>query len=142
MRSFRLYWPALVVAMIVSFLFEAAWFSYFMNGWLAGIGRTMDWLHQSGMNPAVQYATAMICAFVMASVLSIAIQASGEQTIKRGIVCAAVLWLGFVATSWATEYIFEVRTLQIYGINVGYCLIDMMLMGAIVGGWKGKPRGV
>jgi ABC-type thiamin/hydroxymethylpyrimidine transport system permease subunit len=93
-------------------------------------------------HPVMQYGTAMLCSLIAATVLSIAIQVSGEQTVKRGIVCAAVLWLGFVATSWAKEYIFEVRTLQIYGINAGYALLDMMPMGAIVGGWRGKARSV
>jgi hypothetical protein len=140
MRAFRLHWPAIVVAMIASFLFEAAWYSYFLAPWLTGIGHTMEWLRQTGLNPAVQYATAMLCSLIAATVLSIAIQVSGEQTIRRGILCGAVLWLGFMATGWAREYIFEVRSLQIYAINVLYSLIDLMLMGAIVGGWRGKAR--
>jgi len=41
MRPIRLYWPALVVAMLASFLFEAGWFSFFLKPWLAGIDRTM-----------------------------------------------------------------------------------------------------
>jgi Protein of unknown function (DUF1761) len=142
MRSFRIHWPAIVVAMIASFLFEAAWYSYFIAPWLVGIGRTVEQLRATGMNPAVQYATAMLSSFIAAAVLSIAIQATGSQTVKRGIVCGAVIWFGFVATGWATEYVFEVRSLQIYAINVGYSLIDLMLMGAIVGGWKGKARSV
>ncbi len=142
MSSFRIHWPAVVVAMIVSFLFEAAWFSYFMAPWLAGIGRTKEWLLASGMNPAVQYGTALLCSFVTAAVLSICIQASGTQTIRRGIVCGAVLWLGFVATSFAKEYVFEVRSIAIYGVTAGYVLFDLMLIGAIVGGWRGTPRAV
>jgi hypothetical protein len=90
----------------------------------------------------VQFAVALICSAIAAAVLSIAIQASGPQTVKRGIVCGAVLWLGFVATSWAQEYVFELRSIQIYAINTGFQLIDLMLVGAIVGGWKGKARSV
>jgi Protein of unknown function (DUF1761) len=88
----------------------------------------------------VQFATALLCSVIAAVVLSIAIQASGAQTVKRGIVCGAVLWLGFVATSWAQEYVFELRSMQIYAINTGFQLINMMVVGAIVGGWKGKAR--
>ena len=75
-----------------------------------------------------------------AAVLSICIQATGEHTARRGILCAAVIWFGFVATSWAKAYIFEVRTFQIFAIYTGYYLIDLMLMGAIVGVWKKKPE--
>jgi hypothetical protein len=141
MRPIRLYWPALVVAMLASFLFDAAWFSFFLKPWLAGIDRTMEWLmSQPHVTPPVQYAVALLSAFVTAAVLSICIQVSGEQTLLRGIKVGAVLWLGFIATTFATNYIFEIRPLSLYAINTGYTLIDLVLMGAIVGAWKGKRK--
>jgi hypothetical protein len=125
MRPIRLYWPALV----------------FMNSWLAGIGRTMEWLmSQPHITAPLQYGVALLCSFVTAAVLSVSIQASGEQTLFRGIKVGAVVWLGFVATTFAKDYIFEIRPLSLYAINAGYCLIDLVLMGAIVGAWKGKPK--
>jgi hypothetical protein len=138
MKDITLNWVAILVAAIASFLFEALWFSIFMNQWLTGIGRTKEWLLGTGLNPAIQYGVAILCSIVAATVLSICIQASGEQTARRGILCAVVIWFGFIATSWAKAYIFEVRTLQIYAINTGYDLIELMLIGAIVGAWKKK----
>jgi hypothetical protein len=138
MSNIRLNWVAILVAAIASFIFEALWFSVFMNEWLTGIGRTREWLVATGPNPAVQYGVAIICSIIAAAVLSVCIQASGEQTARRGILCAVVVWFGFVATSWAKAYIFEVRTFQIFAIYTGYSLIDLMLIGAIVGAWKKK----
>jgi hypothetical protein len=138
MSTIRLNWVAILIAAIVSFLFEALWFSVFLNEWIAGIGRTREWLMSSGMSPALQYGVAILCAVIAAAVLSICIQASGEHSARRGILVGAIVWLGFIATSWATEYIFEVRTLQIYAINAGFWLLDLVLMGAIVGAWKKK----
>jgi hypothetical protein len=141
MRPIRLFWPALVVAMLVSFLFEAGWFSFFLKPWLAGIGRSMEWLmSQPHVAPPVQYAVALLCSFVTATILSISIQASGEQTLLRGIKVGAVLWFGFILTSRAKNDIFEVRPITLFAINAGYGLIDLILMGAIVGAWKGKPK--
>ena len=141
MRPIRLYWPALVVAMIVSFLFEAGWFSAFLKPWLNGIGRSMDWMtSQPGVSVPIQFAVALLCSFVTAAILSISIQASGEQTLFRGIKVGAVLWFGFILTSMAKNDIFEVRPLTLFAINAAYSLIDLMLMGAIVGAWKGKPQ--
>ena len=139
MSNIKLNWIAILVAAIASFLFEALWYSVFMNEWLLGIGRTKEWLVASGMNPSIQYAVAIICAVIAAAVLSACIQVSGEQTAIRGIICGAVIWFGFIATNMATEYVFEVRTLQIYAINAGFSLINLILMGAIVGAWKKKP---
>jgi hypothetical protein len=138
MSNIRLNWVAILVAAIASFIFEALWFSVFMKEWLIGIGRTMEWLVANGLNPAIQYGVAIICSVIAATVLSVCIQASGEQTARRGILCAIVVWFGFVATSWARAYIFEVRTFQIFAIYTGYALIDLMLIGAIVGAWKKK----
>jgi hypothetical protein len=139
MSNIRLNWVAILVAAIASFLFEVLWFSVFLSEWLAGIGRTHEWLVSSGLSPAIQYGVAILCAVIAAAVLSVCIQASGEHSARRGVLVGAIVWLGFVATSWASEYIFEVRTLQIYAINVGFWLFDLMLMGAIVGVWKKKP---
>jgi hypothetical protein len=58
----------------------------------------------------------------------------------EGATIAAALWLGFVFTTWATEYAFEARSIQILAINTGYSLIGMLLMGLVLGGWKSKPR--
>jgi Protein of unknown function (DUF1761) len=141
MGSIKLNWVAILVAAIASFLFEALWFSIFLNQWLAGIGHTMQWLMSaSPITPPLQYATAIVCSIIAAAVLSIAIQATGKQTALRGVLCAAVIWLGFIATGWAKDYIFEVRTLQLYFINAGYSLFDLMLIGAIVGAWKKKTH--
>ena len=49
-----------------------------------------------------------------------------------------MLWFGFVLTTWATEYVYEARPLSLLAINAGFWLPAMVLMGAIVGGWKKK----
>jgi hypothetical protein len=98
---------AILVAAIACFLFEAGWYSYFLNAWIEGIGRSREWLMSQGVNPALQYATAL-------------------------------LWLGFVVTTWATEYVFELRSWALFGVNTGFWLIGMVVMGAIIGAWKKK----
>ena len=131
------YW-AILVAAIASFVFEACWYSIFLQKWLDGTGRTMAWLAGTGMSEALQYGTALVSAAVIATAISCVTQLTGPQTALRGIRVAAMLWLGFVVTTWATEYIFEVRPLSLFAINAGFWLLGMILMGAIVGGWKKK----
>ncbi len=133
------YW-AIAVAAVACFLFEAAWYSFFMQAWLDGIGRSKAWLMSSGVNPNLQYGTALICAALIATAISCVTQLTGPQTAWRGMRVAAVLWLGFVLTTWATEYVFEVRTYALFAINTGFWLIGMVLMGAIVGAWKRKAK--
>jgi hypothetical protein len=129
---------AITFAAVACFLFEAAWYSYFLQSWLDGIGRTAQWLMATGVNPALQYGTALVSAAVIAAAISCVTQLTGPQTALRGMRVAALLWLGFVITTWGTEYAFEVRTYKIFAINTGFWLVGMVLMGAIVGAWKKK----
>ena len=131
---------AIVVAAIACFLFEAAWYSYFLQAWIDGIGRTREWLMASGVSPNIQYTTALVCAAIIAAAISSVTQLTGPQTALRGMRVASLMWLSCVMTTWATEYVFEVRTYKLFAINTGFWLVGMLLMGAIVGGWKRKDR--
>jgi hypothetical protein len=129
---------AITLAAVACFLFEAAWYSYFLQTWLDGIGRTQQWLDHTGVNLALQFGTALLSEAVIAGAISCVTQLTGPQTALRGMRVAALLWLGCVLTTWATEYVFEVRTYKLFAINTGFWLIGMVLMGAIVGAWKKK----
>jgi len=137
-RRVRQNYLAITLAAVACFLFEAAWYSYFLQSWLQGIGRTQEWLDHTGINVGLQFATALLSEAVIASAISCVTQLTGPQTALRGMRAAALLWLGFVITTSTTEYVFEVRTYKIFAINAGFWLIGMVLMGAIVGAWKKK----
>ena len=138
MARVRQNYLANLVAAIACFLLEAGWYSALYTTWLNGIGRSDDWLRQNSPNRALQFGTALVMAFVMATAISCVVQLTGKQTALRGIKVGVLLWAGFELTAWATEYIFEVRPISLFFVNAGYWLLGMMLMGAIVGGWKKK----
>jgi hypothetical protein len=134
--------PAIALATFLYFALGGVWFTLFMHAWLAGIGRTMSDLKESGVPPWLGYLVALVMTAILATALSWLIQATGPQTAARGIRVAALLWLGFVFTTWATEYAFEARSLSILAINTGYPLTGMLLMGAVLGGWRTKSQAV
>jgi hypothetical protein len=136
--SFKQNYLAIVVAAIACFLFEACWYTLFLQSWLNGIGRTMQELTSTGINPLFQYAVALVGEFVVALGISCLTQHTGEQTASRGIMVAAMLWFCFVLPVFCTEYVFEVRPWSLLGVNAGFWLLGMILMGAIVGAWKKK----
>ena len=130
------YWANLVAA-LASFIFAAVWYSAFLQAWLHGISRTMDELRATGVPEFVPYVVALVMAYVMATAISCVTQLSGSQTAVRGIRAGFLIWLGFVFTTFAIEYTYEIRPV-LFAINVGYWLLSMIVMGAIVGGWKKK----
>jgi hypothetical protein len=132
----RFHFPAIFVAAIACFLFEAVWYSLFLNAWIHGIGHNMEWLEAQKVSFPLQAATALVSAALLAMAISAFTQLTGPQTALRGMRIAIALWLGCVLTTYATEYVFEVRSYSIFAINTGFWLVGMVLMGAIVGAWK------
>lgn len=132
---------AIAVAAIACFVFQAIWYSLFLQPWLRGVSRTLNDLRATGVSEYWPYTIALMVAAMVAAAISCITQITGSQTAARGIRVGFLLSLGFVVTAFATEYAFEWRW-QLFAINAGYSLISMTLMGAIVGGWKKKaPAG-
>jgi hypothetical protein len=129
---------AIIVATILYFLLGGVWFTVFKQAWLLGVGRTTEELQAANISPAVTYGSAVATTLILAIFLSWLIQATGPQTLARGVTIAVATWFGVVFTTWATEYAFEARSLQIFFINTGYCLTGMIIMGAVLGAWKKK----
>jgi hypothetical protein len=129
---------AVAVAGVLHWLLGAGWFTLFKTQWLAGMGTTSaQIMAASAGRPAwLPHAITLVANFVMAYVLGWLIVATGAQSVMRGLKVAAIVWAGFVASSWATEYAFEGRSVEIFGINAGYPLVGLLIMGVVLGAWK------
>jgi fatty acid desaturase len=127
---------AVIVAAILHWLLGALWFTLFKQQWLVGIGKTSEQLMDAGQPAWLPHVVTLIANLALAYVLGWAILATGPQNVIRGLQVAAVLWLGLIASAFATEYVFEARSVQIFAINAGYPLVGMLLMGIVLGAWK------
>lgn len=136
MNAVRHHPLAIIVATLCYFGLGAVWFTMFRSPWLEGIGRTMEQLQASGVSPALAYGIALMMTLTLALFLSWLIQVTGPLTPSRGVQVAVILWFCVVFTTWATEYAFEGRGVKILAITSGYCLVGMVLMGAVLGGWR------
>ena len=138
MNGVRHFPLAIIVATLCYFGLGAVWFTVFRNAWLEGIGKTMEQLMASGISPMLAYGVALLLTLALALFLSWLIQVTGPSTVARGIQVAVVLWFCTVFATFATEYAFEGRGVKILAITSGYCLVGMVLMGAVLGGWRQK----
>ncbi len=127
---------AVVAAATLHWLLGAFWFTVFKTQWIQGVGRTPEQLGASSQPAWLPHVVTLAANLALASTLGWVILATGPPTLLRGIEVAVVLWAGIAASVFATEYVFEARTLQIFAINSGYPLVGMMLMGAVLGAWK------
>jgi hypothetical protein len=83
----------------------------------------------SGTPPWLPHVLTLIANFAMAYVIGWTKLATRPQTLGRGLQIAAVLWVGIAASVFATELVFEARSLQFFGIVAGSPLIGMLVMG-------------
>ncbi|HEX3438332.1 MAG TPA: DUF1761 domain-containing protein [Pseudacidobacterium sp.] len=141
-RKVRLNYLAILVSALVYFAVQGVWFTVFMEEWLAGIGKTAEELRQQRTSVLLAYFVGFITALVIAGGISWLTQLTGNHTIFRGVWIAVFAWVAFILTTLAAEYAFEGRGVKSLVINAGGPLIGMVLMGAILGGWKARPKGI
>jgi hypothetical protein len=140
MNGVRHFPLAILVATLCYFGLGAMWFTVFRNAWLEGIGKTMEQLQASGVSPLLAYGIALLLTLAMALFMSWLIQVTGPATASRGMQLAIILWFCTVFATFATEYAFEGRGVKLLAITSGYCLVGMILMGAVLGGWTKKTE--
>ncbi len=130
---------AVIVAALPHILIGYPWYAYFRDPWFEGGGLTVEQLI-NGPGYATAFSVAILSSVIMSAVLAFLLSKSEQQTVFTGMKLAALLWLAFIAGVLGTQYTFEARTLAYFGITAGHPLVGLLIMGAILGGWKAKPK--
>jgi hypothetical protein len=126
-------WIAVIVAAVVRFGIGAAWYTaLFGKRWreLQGVPENAA---ATGMGQAL--AAGFVADLVMAFVLALFVGWYGAVDLWGGLVVGFLAWLGFVATVMAGTIFYEKKSPELIAINLGYQLISMLVMGAILGLW-------
>ncbi len=128
---------AIVVAAVVYMVVGMFWYSPmgFGKPWMKLVGMKEGEMKGSKMTKPIllSFITALIMSYVLAHFIFFA----GEKTALGGAKIAFWGWLGFVATMVANDFIYAVKEKpwSLYLINVGYVLVSLVIMGAILGAW-------
>jgi hypothetical protein len=126
---------AIVLAAVASFMFGWLWYGVlFSKAWLAAIGKSEEDAKREGPSP-VPFAIAFIALVVMAWVLAgiVGHLGPGQVTFKNGVISAAFVWLGFVATTLVVNNTFQGAKRSLTLIDGGHWLGVLLLQGAIIG---------
>jgi len=120
---------AILVAAIAAYLAGAIYY-----GWL---GKT--WMKAARIDPAEAkmslplMVTGFVCELVMAWVMAGVIGHFGDVTIRTGLISAALLWLGFMATTLTVNQRYQGFGWNLTLIDGVHWLIVALLMGGIIG---------
>lgn len=126
---------AVLVAVIIRMALGALWYSplLFVRQWQALTGvSTATLTARLGRGIAVDAITSLIMAFALANIVG----ASHIGDWANGAGAGFWVWLGFVATTAAPLWAYEDRPTGLLAINLGYNLVSLVLMGALLAVWQ------
>ncbi len=132
-------WPAVAVSTVATFVVGGMWYGgVFKKLWQRLHGYSDEQVEQmKKARPPAVFLGVMIGAYCVISVaISILIGATGIHTVMGGVTLGLVIWAGFVVTVALTDWISSRRSLASFALDWAYQLVFLVLMGAILGGWR------
>ncbi len=133
----RINYLAIIVAAVLYWLLGGLWFGLlFSNQWMALEGfKAAD---IKNISPTIPYIVSMAANLVIAFILALVCASQKADTAVKGAQTGILMSVGFVATTTLTTYLYEGRPFNLFLINVGYIVVGLALMGAVLGAWKKK----
>lgn len=121
---------AIILAVVASFAFGAAWYMGLSRQWMAALGKTRDEL-QVGYTP---FAWSVLVELVMAYFLALLIAPLlGEVSVLNGLIVGAHMWFGFVLTTLILNHRYEGLKWSLTLIDSLHLLGVLLIQGAVIG---------
>jgi hypothetical protein len=136
----RLNWAAVVCAGIADWILGAVWFTCFRAPWQAGTRIPPEELQAYMAHPNFwPYIVSLVCSILIAYVIARVLSGYETRGLLRGIGVGILIGMA-AAVAMITEMVFEIRPVSFIMISAAYPLLGCILMGIIVGMWKGKAK--
>ncbi|MBN1453144.1 MAG: DUF1761 domain-containing protein [Anaerolineales bacterium] len=128
-------WLAVIVCVVVAMVSGFVWYhpSVFFKAWWRGIGKGDS--DPGDPNPMI-YLFTLIAAFVEATFVSILLGVMGSNTLGMGLQAGFLIWLGFVAPTNLVNKLFAGHGFDVWLIEAGNHLVNLLLFGAILAVWR------
>jgi hypothetical protein len=131
---------AVFIAAIAGWLVGAAYYMALGTQWMLAQGKDSETckaeMAAKKGTPALwlPFVLAFIGCLVMAWALSgVLFHMGGAVSMRRAVIAAALLWLGFIATTLTVNYAFSGRRPMLTVIDAGHWLAVLVVMGIVFG---------
>jgi hypothetical protein len=120
---------AVVAAAVASMIIGFIWYhkGVFGREWMRLVK-----MKETGKMEGEAMGKMVIAALLTAYVLAHIVKFSGSAGWYEGAIAGFMVWLGFYLTTSVMGDAFEHRPMKLTGINVGYHLVNLLVMGAIL----------
>ncbi len=124
---------AVLLAAGLKFVLGTAWYSpaLFAGVWLREVGLTRE---RSAVAPGPMLLSAAlggVAAFTLAVIITRA-----DLDFLSSLALGGLLGVGVMAALTAPQFAFEDRSFRLYAIYAGQYVAELLLMAAIIGGWR------
>ena len=122
---------ATLVATILGFLLGALWYGpLFGKRWMTEVGLTSDGIKRD-FNPVRTYGSTFVCGLIASYVFGLYL--GPQPGLAFSVITGAAAGICLVATSLATNYLFEGRRAPLIVINGSYHAVRFILIGLSFG---------
>ncbi len=129
---------AVVVATVVAYAVGAVWHSPIGFGkmWMSLMGLTPDHMGKMPLTAmqamVIGFFVTLLQVFVTAHFMVLV----GATTLTLALQLGFWLWLGFLAPTLANGWLWEGRSLKLFGFNAAYSLVSILVIVAVLGLWQ------
>lgn len=132
--SIHINFLAVIVTAILNNVLAMIWYSPNVLGtkWAQEHGFALGDLKAGPLH----FLGAFIVSLITAGVFALLISWFDISTLQGGLKAGAAFWLGFIATTHFSGVIWARKPLGAYAIDVGFQLLSMLMIGAILSTWR------
>jgi hypothetical protein len=129
-------WLAVLVTGVVYMAIGFIWYSMRVFGgpWSRLIGISEEDL-RTGAKPLLYLGTFAL-ALVGGTTLAVVVRSVGATTVLGGFKAGLLVAVGFVLTTFGSEYIFSRRPFKLYLITAGYQAVAIVVNAIILAVWR------
>ena len=128
---------AILSAAVAAWLIGALWYSpvMFAKAWVAAHNYTAEQVAAMRVMQGKVIGMTLVAMILMAAVLQIFLRHLGADSPADGMKWAFHAWLGFAVPLGYIAHLYSHKRIAAWLIDLGYQLVYLLVMGAILGTW-------
>ena len=138
MEISNIHWVAVLVSALVGIASGAIWFGpkTFYPAWSKAMGRSESEVPGNGMNMGIIFGSTFASQFAQAIAMAIILTGVNQPNFVKGALVGLVVGAGIAAASSLGHRLFGGQGFRVWALEVSNDVINLILMGAILGGWN------